>query len=63
MHRDMAAYDEDITKYTQSLGCWHGFIGQQKVISIRKHFGTADRRHLYLSGETPASIDRQRSAM
>jgi isocitrate lyase len=26
MRRDMAAYDADSTKYTQSLGCWHGFI-------------------------------------
>ena len=29
MRRDMAAYDADPSKYTQSLGCWHGFIGQQ----------------------------------
>ncbi|HMO44121.1 MAG TPA: hypothetical protein PKB04_12560, partial [Phenylobacterium sp.] len=33
MRKDMAAYDLDPTKYTQSLGCWHGFIGQQKMIS------------------------------
>ncbi len=30
MRRDMAAFDADKTKYTQSLGCWHGFVGQQK---------------------------------
>jgi isocitrate lyase len=30
MRKDMAAYDIDPAKYTQSLGCWHGFIGQQK---------------------------------
>src|SRR5262249_15398541 len=30
MRADMAAYDGDPTKYTQSLGCWHGFIAQQK---------------------------------
>jgi len=30
MRRDMAAYDADSSKYTQSLGCWHGFIAQQK---------------------------------
>src|SRR5687768_14990407 len=40
MRRDMAAYDADPAHYTQSLGCWHGFIGQQKLISIKKHFGT-----------------------
>ena len=28
MRRDMAAYDADPANYTQSLGCWHGFIGQ-----------------------------------
>ena len=39
MRRDMAAYDADSSQYTQSLGCWHGFIGQQKLISIKKHFG------------------------
>ena len=26
MRRDMAAYDADSAKYTQSLGVWHGFI-------------------------------------
>src|SRR5207253_2032943 len=34
MRADMAAYDADSTKYTQSLGCWHGFVAQQKLISI-----------------------------
>ena len=43
MRADMAAYDADPTKYTQSLGCWHGFIAQQKLISVKKHFGTTDR--------------------
>src|SRR4051794_19836407 len=31
MRRDMANYDADPSMYTQSLGCWHGFIGQQKM--------------------------------
>ena len=35
MRRDMAAYDADPAHYTQSLGCWHGFIAQQKMISIK----------------------------
>ena len=56
MRRDMAAYDADPTNYTQSLGCWHGFIGQQKLISIKKHFGSTDRRYLYLSGWMVAAL-------
>lgn len=56
MRRDMAAYDADPSKYTQSLGCWHGFIGQQKMISIKKHFGTTERRYLYLSGWMVAAL-------
>lgn len=50
MRKDMAEYDADPGKYTQSLGCWHGFIGQQKMISIKKHHGNTDKRYLYLSG-------------
>jgi isocitrate lyase len=56
MRKDMAAYDADPALYTQSLGCWHGFIGQQKMISIKKHFGTTDRRYLYLSGWMVAAL-------
>jgi isocitrate lyase len=56
MREDMARYDADSSQYTQSLGCWHGFIGQQKMISIKKHFGTTDRRYLYLSGWMVAAL-------
>ncbi len=56
MRADMAAYDADPAKYTQSLGCWHGFIGQQKMISIKKHFGTTKGRYLYLSGWMVAAL-------
>ncbi|MGX7000310.1 isocitrate lyase [Caballeronia sp. KNU42] len=56
MRADMAAYDADPSKYTQSLGCWHGFIGQQKMISIKKHFNNTDRRYLYLSGWMVAAL-------
>ena len=56
MRADMAAYDADSTKYTQSLGCWHGFIAQQKLISVKKHFGNTDRRYLYLSGWMIAAL-------
>ena len=50
MRKDMDDYDNDSSNYTQSLGCWHGFIAQQKMISIKKHHGTTDKRYLYLSG-------------
>ena len=56
MRRDMAAYDADPSRYTQSLGCWHGFIGQQKMISIKKHFNSTERRYLYLSGWMVAAL-------
>ena len=56
MREDMAAYDADPSQYTQSLGCWHGFIGQQKLISIKKHFGTTKKRYLYLSGWMVAAL-------
>jgi len=56
MRHDMAAYDADPSKYTQSLGCWHGFIAQQKLISIKKHFGSTKRRYIYLSGWMIAAL-------
>ena len=56
MRKDMDAYDSDTNAYTQSLGCWHGFIGQQKLISIKKHFGTTDKKYLYLSGWMVAAL-------
>ena len=56
MRGDMEAYDRDPAEYTQSLGCWHGFIAQQKLISIKKHFGTTRRKYLYLSGWMVAAL-------
>lgn len=56
MRADMAAYDADSAQYTQSLGCWHGFVGQQKLIAIKKHFGTTKRKYLYLSGWMIAAL-------
>ncbi len=56
MRKDMAAYDADPALYTQSLGCWHGFIAQQKMIAVKKHFGTTARRYLYLSGWMVAAL-------
>jgi len=56
MRTDMDAYDTDSAQYTQSLGCWHGFIGQQKMISIKKHFGSNKKKYLYLSGWMVAAL-------
>lgn len=56
MRKDMAEYDADNTRYTQSLGCWHGFIGQQKMISVKKHQGSTDKAYLYLSGWMVAAL-------
>ena len=59
MRKDMDDYDKDPSAYTQSLGCWHGFIGQQKLISIKKHFGTNNKKYLYLSGWMIAALRSQ----
>ena len=56
MRADMDAYDADSSSYTQSLGCWHGFIGQQKMIAVKKHHGTTQKRYLYLSGWMIAAL-------
>ena len=56
MRKDMEEYDTNPASYTQSLGCWHGFIGQQKLISIKKHFGSTDKKYLYLSGWMVAAL-------
>ena len=56
MRRDIENYEADPSQYTQSLGCWHGFIGQQKMIAIKKHFGDTKRRYLYLSGWMIAAL-------
>ncbi|MGB7405967.1 MAG: isocitrate lyase [Pacificimonas sp.] len=56
MRDDMAAYDADPANYTQSLGAWHGFIGQQQMIAVKKHFGGTKRKYLYLSGWMVAAL-------
>ena len=56
MRNDMAEYDADSSKYTQSLGCWHGFVAQQKMISVKKHHKTTSKRYLYLSGWMVAAL-------
>ncbi|ARN78311.1 isocitrate lyase [Nonlabens spongiae] len=56
MREDMAAYDADPLNYTQSLGCWHGFVAQQKMIAIKKHHKTTRKKYLYLSGWMVAAL-------
>lgn len=56
MRKDMADYDADSSNYTQSLGCWHGFIAQQKMIAVKKHHGTTNKKYLYLSGWMVAAL-------
>ena len=56
MRKDMADYDADSSQYTQSLGCWHGFVAQQKMIAVKKHHNTTDKRYIYLSGWMIAAL-------
>ncbi len=56
MRKDMAEYDADSSNYTQSLGCWHGFVAQQKMIAVKKHHKTTEKRYLYLSGWMVAAL-------
>ena len=56
MRRDMKEYDLNPSNYTQSLGCWHGFIAQQKMIAIKKHHKTTCGKYLYLSGWMVAAL-------
>ena len=37
--------------------CWHGFVAQQNIISIKKHFGGSTQgRYIYLSGWMVAAL-------
>ena len=56
MRKDMADYDLNASNYTQSLGCWHGFVAQQKMIAVKKHHKTTSKRYLYLSGWMVAAL-------
>lgn len=56
MRRDMAAYDADTSKFTQSLGCWSGFHAQQMMRAIKRQKGTLDRAYVYLSGWMVAGL-------
>ena len=56
VRKDMAEYDANPLNYTQSLGCWHGFVAQQKMIAVKKHHGTTNKKYLYLSGWMVAAL-------
>ncbi len=56
MRKDMADYDADKSKYTQSLGCWHGFVAQQKMLAVKKYHKTTNKTYLYLSGWMVAAL-------
>ena len=56
MHADMKDYDGDSSKYTQSLGCWHGFTAQQMMMEIKKSQKTTAKSYVYLSGWMVAAL-------
>jgi isocitrate lyase len=56
MRADMAAYDADHSKFTQSLGCWSGFHAQQMIKSVKRMRGTAKGTYVYLSGWMVAGL-------
>lgn len=56
MRKDMADYDADSSKYTQSLGCWHGFTAQQMMMAVKRHRKTTDKSYVYLSGWMVAAL-------
>lgn len=56
MRQDMAEYDADTSKYTQSLGAWHGFVAQQTMYANKKYFNTTAKRYIYLSGWMVAAL-------
>ena len=56
MRKDMADYDADPSQYTQSLGCWHGFIAQQVMMGVKRHRKTTDKSYIYLSGWMVAAL-------
>lgn len=56
MRADMAAYDADTSKFTQSLGCWSGFHAQQMIKSVKRLRGTTKGAYVYLSGWMVAGL-------
>ncbi len=56
MRSDMAAYDGDHGKFTQSLGCWSGFHAQQMIKAVKRLKGTTKGTYVYLSGWMVAGL-------
>lgn len=56
MRADMAAYDADPSRFTQSLGCWSGFHAQQMIKSVKRLRGTTKGAYVYLSGWMVAGL-------
>ncbi|WP_273546102.1 MULTISPECIES: isocitrate lyase [unclassified Xanthobacter] len=56
MRADMAAYDADPSRFTQSLGCWSGFHAQQMIKSVKRLRGSAKGAYVYLSGWMVAGL-------
>ncbi|WP_321334932.1 isocitrate lyase [Breoghania sp.] len=56
MREDMAAYDADPSRFTQSLGCWSGFHAQQMIKAVKRQRGTAKGVYVYLSGWMVAGL-------
>jgi isocitrate lyase len=56
MRADMAAFDADSSKFTQSLGCWSGFHAQQMIKAVKRLRGTTKGAYVYLSGWMVAGL-------
>lgn len=56
MRADMAAYDADTNRFTQSLGCWSGFHAQQMIRAVKRAKGTVKGTYVYLSGWMVAGL-------
>jgi isocitrate lyase len=56
MRADMSAYDQDASRFTQSLGCWSGFHAQQMIKSVKRLRGTTQGAYVYLSGWMVAGL-------
>jgi len=56
MRADMAAYDADPSRFTQSLGCWSGFHAQQMIKAVKRLRGTTKGAYVYLSGWMVAGL-------
>ena len=56
MRADMAAYDADPARFTQSLGCWSGFHAQQMIKAVKRLRGTTKGAYVYLSGWMVAGL-------